>query len=252
MTGTRASFEMRSTRLLPPRGTITSTYSSRGDELAHGGAVGGADELDRGLRQPRGLEARVQARGDGLVGVERLAAAAQDGRVAALQAQAARVGGHVRARLVDDAHHAQRHAHAPHLDAGGAEAQVRDLAHRVRQLRDLAQALGHFLDHLGGELEAVDEGVVGAVGARALHVLRVGGEDRLLAVDERLGGDLEGAVLGGGAGARERPRRPRGRPGPAWRRMTALRRRCSGRSWVPASRGLRRRGAGPACRRARG
>jgi hypothetical protein len=69
-----------------------------------------------------------------------LAAAAQDRRVARLEAQRARVAGHVRPALVDDADHAERHAHA--LDAQA----VRPLplgdhrADRVRQRRDLLDA----------------------------------------------------------------------------------------------------------------
>ena len=36
---------MRSMRLLPPRGTITSTYSFMRDQFTHRGAIGGLDHL---------------------------------------------------------------------------------------------------------------------------------------------------------------------------------------------------------------
>jgi hypothetical protein len=41
-------------------------------------------------------------------------------RVAGFQAQRGGIGGYVRPRLVDDADHAERHAHAPDLDPAGA------------------------------------------------------------------------------------------------------------------------------------
>ena len=59
------------------------------DELAHGRAIGRGHELHRRLGQPRGLEPQREARGDRLVGGERFAPAAQDARVAGLQAQPA-------------------------------------------------------------------------------------------------------------------------------------------------------------------
>jgi hypothetical protein len=54
--------------------------------------------------------------------------------------------------------------------------------------------VGHRLDRLCGQREAVDERVVVALGARGLHVLRVLGEQRLLPVHERLRTGLERAV----------------------------------------------------------
>ena len=48
-------------------------------------------------------------------GMMALRAAAQDRGVAGLEAQRAGVGGHVGAALVDDADHAERHAHALEL-----------------------------------------------------------------------------------------------------------------------------------------
>jgi hypothetical protein len=95
-----------------------------GDEVAHRLAVGGLDHLDGGFRQAGGGQALAHAGGDGLVGVQGLLATAQDGGVAGFQAQRGGVGGDVGPRLVDDADHAQRHAHLADLDAGGAVLQV--------------------------------------------------------------------------------------------------------------------------------
>ena len=82
----------------------------------------------------------MHASGDRRVAAQRLRAAAQDRRVAGLEAQRRGVGGHVRPRFVDDADHAERHAHAADLDAGGPVAQVGDLADRIGQRRDLREA----------------------------------------------------------------------------------------------------------------
>ncbi len=80
------------------------------------------------------------------VGLERLAAAAQQHRVAGLQAEPGGVGGHVGARLVDEADHAQRDAHARDLEAVGPAPGLHGLAHRIGQRGDLAQARRHLLD----------------------------------------------------------------------------------------------------------
>ncbi len=86
-------------------------------QRSHGGAVGDADQLDRGLGQSGTLQSGAHAGGDGAIRFERLGAAAQDAGVTGLDAERRGIGGHVRARLVDDADYAERHAHASDLDA---------------------------------------------------------------------------------------------------------------------------------------
>ena len=133
---------------------------------------------------PALFEAFVHAGGDRLIGMDRFRAAAQDRGVAGLQAQPGGVGGDVGARFVDDADHAQRHAHLADLDAGGAVFQVADLADRVGQLGDLAQAFGHARHALVGEREPVDHRRLEAFGARGVHVLPVGFQQaRAVALD---------------------------------------------------------------------
>ena len=56
---------------------------------------------------------------NGAAGMHALGAAAQDGGVAGLQAQRARIAGHVGPALVDDADDAERHAHARDVEAVG-------------------------------------------------------------------------------------------------------------------------------------
>jgi hypothetical protein len=82
-------------------------------------------------RQAGAGQAFLHQRGNRPVTADRFRATAQDRRVAGLQAQGGGVGGDVRARLVDDADHAQRHAHAADLDATRPELQVTDFADRV-------------------------------------------------------------------------------------------------------------------------
>ena len=122
------------------------------------------------------------------------------------QAQPRRVGGDVGARLVNDADHAERHAHAADADAARALAQVGDGADRIGQARDLLQALGHGLHAGGGEREPVEQRRLEAMGARLGHVLGVGGEEARRVAPYRGGGGDERAVLGRAVGAREHAR----------------------------------------------
>ena len=155
---------------LPPRGTMMSTYSCMRDQLADRGAIGGCHDLHRGLGQPGGAQSGAHAGGDGLVRVQRFRAAAQDAGVAGFEAQPGGVGGHVRARLVDDADHAERHAHAADLDAARAAPTLGDHADRIGQLGDLLEPSGHLLDRLFAQCEPIDERRVAALRPGVLDV----------------------------------------------------------------------------------
>ena len=61
-TGTRASACTRPTSPLPPRGTMHVDEPGHRQHLADRRAVGGRHQLDRGLRQARGREARRRGR----------------------------------------------------------------------------------------------------------------------------------------------------------------------------------------------
>jgi hypothetical protein len=174
-----------------------------GDELAHRGAVGGLYHLHRGLGQARAFQARAHALGDRQVGAQRLGAAAQDAGVARLQAQSRGVGRHVRARFVDDADHAERHAHAADLDAGRAAREPADFSDRVFQRRDLFQSFGHLRDALRIEREAIDEGAVAAGFFRLLHIGLIGLQQLRRARADRVRHRAQRAVLGIAAGTRE-------------------------------------------------
>ena len=104
------------------------------------------DEGDR-LGRQAGFEHRaLHDLGQHAVGVFGRAAAAQHDGVARLQAEPGGVDGHVGARLVDDGDHAERHAHARELDAVGQPAPVFDLADRVGQRGQLADARGSLFE----------------------------------------------------------------------------------------------------------
>ena len=90
-----------------------------GEQGANGGAIAGGDEL-HGARGEAGLgDTFRHAVGDHAIGVQRFRPAAQNRGVARFQTQTRRVRRHVRTRLVNDAHHAQRHAHLADTNARG-------------------------------------------------------------------------------------------------------------------------------------
>jgi hypothetical protein len=144
-----------------------------GDQVADRGAIRRRDDLHRRFGQIRRAQPFVNARRDRGVAAQRFRAAAQDRRVAGLEAQRGRVGRHVRARLVDDADDAERHAHQADLDAGGPVAELGDLADRVGERDDVLEAFRHRLDRLALQRQAVDERGVRAGLARGAHVFRV-------------------------------------------------------------------------------
>ena len=167
-TGTRASACTRATRLLPPRGTMTSMLPSRPASIsADRGAVARRHELDRVLRQAGSRRPCDQRSVDRARGAEALRAAAQDRGVAGLQAQRAGIGGDVGAALVDHADDAERRAHA--LDGQA----VRPLpARRSRGRPDRAEPRivstpsRHRLDARRRQRQPVEEGGGRAAGLR--------------------------------------------------------------------------------------
>ena len=134
-----------------------------GDQITDGGAVGGVEDLHRRLRQAGDGQAFAHAGGDGLIRGERFPPASEDCGVTRFQAQRRGVRRDVGPRFVDDADHAQRHAHLADLDAGRPALQIRDVTDRVRQGRDLFQPLRHGLDPAGRERQAIDHGRVQAL-----------------------------------------------------------------------------------------
>ena len=156
------------------------------------GGVDGGDQVSRQGGVGQGPAQDVHNGGVGLLGG---APAAQHDGVAGLQGQGGHVDGHVGARLVDHAHHAQGNAHAAHPQAVGQGAAVDDLADRVGQARDLAQGVGDGPDALGRQGQAVDQARSHARGAGALQVGPVGGQDARGRLHEMVGHGAQPGVL---------------------------------------------------------
>ena len=136
MTGTVATPLSAAFRPSPPRGMIRSTTPSCVASSASSSRPPPATSDDRALGHARlrgGLGGDRRQHG---VGVRRRRRAPQHDRVARLQAQRGRVDRHVRARLVDDGDHAQRHAGLADVEAVGQPAPVDDLADGVGQRGD--------------------------------------------------------------------------------------------------------------------
>ena len=106
--------------------------------------------------RPRAVSAVLQDGVQGGVGVERFLAAAQDDRVAALDAQPGGVDGDVGPRFVDEEDDAERHADLVDLQAVGPTSAVEHAADRVGQGGDLAQPLGGGANPLRRRAQAVD------------------------------------------------------------------------------------------------
>ena len=148
-----------------------------GQQLAHGLAVGGVQHLHRVGGQAGVLERLFHAARDGEIGIQRLAAAAQDAGVAGFQAQRRGVRRYVRARFVDDADHAQRHTHAADLDARRPRFEIENFANRVLQLGDLAHATGHGGNAAFVQQQPIQECRIELGVGASFHVLCVGGQD---------------------------------------------------------------------------
>ncbi len=172
-----------------------------GDQGADSGAVGGVDHLHAVVRQTSASQAFLDQPGQGAVAMNGFRTAAQDGGVATLDAQAGRVHRHVRTRFVNDADHAQRHAHLADLDAGRAVFEAGDFADGIRQRDDLAQAFNHGGDGLLGQRQAVQHGRRQAVGGSRFHVHLVGGAQQLGVAHDCVGDQRQCAVARGTVGA---------------------------------------------------
>jgi hypothetical protein len=182
-------------------------------ELEQGGergAIGGGNELDRIGGQLGVGERLLHQRGERTVGVEALAAAAEDAGVAGLQAEDGAVDGDVGARLVDDADDADGHAYLAESQAVGARDVFEDIPDRIGQGNDLADGLGELREAFFGERQAVN--------FRRREARGVGREEILLVGGEKFGGFLlqqsgqfeQRGVLCGGRRDRKHERRGAG------------------------------------------
>ena len=144
------------------------------------------DELDGALGDARLVGSLGKQGADGDIRADGLRTAAQDDGVAGLEAEPRGIGRDIRARLVDDADDAERHAHAADLEAIGADRRVVARRNGVRQGRRLAQALRHRGDAALVEQQAVEVRALDLLLARVLDVERIGLQDDLAALLERV------------------------------------------------------------------
>ena len=99
-----------------------------------------------------------------------LAATAQDGRIAGLEAQRTGIARHVRPALVDDADDAERHAHALDPQPVRTHPVRHDRADGIRERRDLLDADGHRLDARSIETQPVEHRATETGSLRRIHV----------------------------------------------------------------------------------
>ena len=127
-------------------------------------------------------------------------AAAQDHRVAGLQAQGGGVGADVGAAFVDHADHADRGGDALDAQAVRAGPVGQGAVQRVRQRGDFFQAASHGLDAGLGQGQAVDERGGAFVGG---DIGLVGGQDIPHAVAQRVRHRRQRAITRRRAAARQ-------------------------------------------------
>ena len=122
------------------------------DEL---NGVGSYPGVGKGLSQ-HGYQRRVGAYG--------LLAAPQDAGVARLKTQTEDIHGDVGSGLVDAAHHSQRHAAAAGDQTVWLRSCLNDLTDGVGQFSDPLHLVGSPVQPFAGQQQAVQQGLVHAVG----------------------------------------------------------------------------------------
>lgn len=157
-----------------------------------------------------GSPARAQPRcnaSDREVRVNRLRAATQNRGVASLGAKRRGVAGHIRARFVDDANDADRHADFGNAETVWPRPFGDDLSHRVLERGDLPDAVGHRFDAFPIERQPVDHSAGKLIAFCFRDVLGVGHEQLLGVAGKLVGHRAERAAFLRGAQPGEPPRR---------------------------------------------
>ena len=138
------------------------------------GAVAGRHQLRRMPPAGRPPPALDQRGVDGAVRAKALRAAAQDRGIAGFEAERGGVGGHVRAALIDDADHAERHAHALDRHAVRARPALRHRADRIGKPAHDLEPRRHGLDALVVERSRSRNAALAPGGLRFGDVLGIG------------------------------------------------------------------------------
>ena len=179
-----------------PAARDEQVHIADGGHQGVGRGMGGVlDEADCCFRQTICPKSLPQGGHDGIGRAPRLFAAAEDAGIAALDGEGGSVAGDVGAALVDDGDDAHRHGSLLDDEAVGTLDVAQHPTHRVRQGGNVPDALGHGLDALGRQGEAVQHDVADAALGGG-HVLGVGGEDGVhgLRGAEGVGHSVEGRI----------------------------------------------------------
>ena len=165
------------------------------------------------LHRARVGQGRLQQPGQRRVGMQGLAAAAQNHRVARLDAEDGRVDGHIGPGLVNHGNDSEGDAHASHQQAVGLLPLLFRDAHGIGQLGHMQAGRAH-LGHDGrGQGQAVQTRSIQARGAGRVQILAVGGQDFLFPRGQLVRQSDQGPRLDFGAGPAHGPGRftgPRG------------------------------------------
>ena len=94
---------------------------------------------------------------DGLVGMDRIAASAQDRRIPGLKAEPEGIRRHIGAGLIDDPDHAQRHSFLSDPQSVRPGLHIQHFTHRVVQGCDLPETFRHISDPFLRECKPVDQ-----------------------------------------------------------------------------------------------
>ena len=165
------------------------------EHLAHHGAIRRVHEADGALRHAGLSAGRQHGLHQGGVGAQGLAAAAQDGGVAGLEAEGGHVHRDVGARLVDDANHAQGRPALAHLHAVGTRLHLEGLAHGVWQGDEGMKTLDDAVQARRRQGQAIQHGRGHAAGASGLHVLAIGLQEGFPPCDDLLAMAARAAFL---------------------------------------------------------
>ena len=186
--------------------------------------------------QPRAPQPLLQTAKDRARGEEALRAAAQDRRIARLEAERPCVRGDVRARFVNHADHPERHAHARDVQPIRALPARQLRADRVVEPGDRLEPGGHRLDAHRIQRQAIEQRCPQAALLRRRHVLGVGGQEFALSGAQAVRSGAERPIFQRARRDRQDVRR---RPGAlsqssrisAARSWSAARSRSPARSW---------------------
>ncbi len=125
-----------------------------------------------------------------------LGAATQNGSIAGFQAETGRLGRHIGTGLINNAHHAEGHAHFTDLYATGAVTHIADFTHRVRQRRNLLQPFNNSVDTRRGQRQTIQHRGIQTRGFAGLQIFLIGLGNGLARSVHSLGDRRQSPVFG--------------------------------------------------------